>query len=357
MSHMLEKKTVRRHLDIVRNLKNSHEFYDTHVHPFEVFSDQFEYHASQEYEGLFTTGSARFTSPKLTSLSLGEQMDEKEKPDIQLRIELLLIRSLYVHTGPKLFSDHMMLSGIDKVLLLPVAPSSGGINSQMSAMAKMFGNDSRFLMGCSIPNSIENSQINKFVKQMVNQFDIKAIKLHPNITGIDMSASTGKERVENILCACNESRLPVIVHGGRSPILRNPAAAYSCIDNLERIDWGMTGQTVVIAHAGSYSCNLREIEHEVLPRLKKLLSLHNNLMVDISALKIDAMIAVLRNIDSDRILFGSDALYESQWSSIVKLLHVLSKTTSRIEGTFIKIASLNPSRHIFKHALEYAYAN
>jgi predicted TIM-barrel fold metal-dependent hydrolase len=244
------------------------------------------------------------------------------------------------------------------VLLLPVAPSSGGIKSQMRAMAKMFGNDRRFLMGCSIPNSIGSKEISKFVTQMVNQFDIKAIKLHPNITGIDLRSRIGKERVENILCACGESGLPLIIHGGRSPIVRNPvAASYSSIDNLESINWGKTGETVVIAHAGSYSCDLHETEQEVLPRLKKMLSLYANLMVDVSALEIDALLAVLKNIPIDRILFGSDALYESQWSSMVKVLYALSETTSHIEEQFIQIASINPSKYIFKHAIQSATAN
>ena len=91
-----------------------------------------------------------------------------------------------------------------------------------------------------------------------------------------------------------------------------------------------------------------------IDNLWHLLLLHNNLMIDISALEIDALIAVLKNIDCDRILFGSDALYESQWSSIVKLLHALSKTTSHFEETFVQIACINPSRYIFRHGLQYA---
>ena len=146
----------------------------------------------------------------------------------------------------------------------------------------------------------------------------------------------------------------MVVHGGRSTILKNPeTAAYGSIDNLESINWGISSETVIIAHAGAYAYNLKEAEQEVFPRLKKMLSRHDNLMVDISALDIESLIFVLNNIDVEKILFGSDALYESQWASIVKLWCALLKTMPNINEAFIQIAGRNPLRCINKDTAPY----
>jgi len=67
-------------------------------------------------------------------------------------------------------------------------------------------------------------------------------------------------------------------------------------------------------------------------------------MIDVSALDIEALTLVLKNIELERVLFGSDALYETQWFAVVKLLYVLSGMTADSEKDFIQIAAINPSR-------------
>jgi predicted TIM-barrel fold metal-dependent hydrolase len=258
------------------------------------------------------------------------------------------MRRTYAHTGSAVFAAHMIASCSDKVLLLPVATPGRTITGQMHEIAKMFGDHKRFSVGCSVPNTIKTANIGDFIKKMIGRFRIKAIKLHPNISEIDISSSDGKERVESLLVASSESDLPVIVHGGRNDVLRDPKTRnYSCIDNLKKINWGVGGYTVVIAHAGALCCTLNEMDQDILPKIKKLLAKHDNLMVDISGLDISALVLVLKEIDHGRILFGSDALYNSQWASVAKLMTALQMAKYKVEKEFIAIASANPAKYIF----------
>ena len=342
----IEERDVKKYLEAAKNIKNGYEIYDTHVHPFELIFNQFEYQANPNKPDLYGIKGAKYIPPEISSIHLSTNDDKDSLTSKwQKKIFYLMIRRLYGHSGPKVFGDHMELSGIDKSILLPVTQPKESTDPMMLLMAKMFGKDKRFLMSGAISNFIKNEQIKQKIKELIEQFGIRAIKFHPNVSEVDLNTSYGKERTEAILCACGECGLPLIIHGGRSSILKNTeTAAYSSIYNLECINWGVSQNTVIIAHAGAYSCELQELENEILPRLNKMLLKYDNLMIDVSALDIEALTIVLKNIELERVLFGSDALYETQWFAIVKLLYVLSGMTADSEKDFIQIAAINPSR-------------
>jgi hypothetical protein len=107
------------------------------------------------------------------------------------------------------------------------------------------------------------------------------------------------------------SRGDRLVHGGRTHTgLDAGARDYACIQHLAGIAWREAKVPVVIAHAGCFGCALDEIEREVLPRLDAMLAANDNLSVDLSAPEHDVMALVLARVGIDRVLFGSDALYE-----------------------------------------------
>lgn len=348
---MIDEAGVKKYISIIKELKANFVFYDSHAHPFDIIFDQVDYHKDKTKNGLFSTNGCDFISPKLTSLAIGQKDSDDNNADqtLQSKISLMLIRRLYSHIGSCVFSKHMDLCGIDKSLLLPVAPASGLVENQMRSMAKLYGTDNRFEAGTSIPNSIRNADIYQFIDEMINLYNVKAVKIHPNVTEINMATPQGKQRLHVVLSACGELGIPLIVHGGRSKILKNiRASEYGCIDNLKDVDWSLCKSTVVIAHAGGHSCTVNEIKRDVIPNLKKMLRAHDHLMVDIAALNIHALNTVFQEIETDRILFGTDALYKPQWFSVVKVMHTLTKLFSKVNEKFIQIASINPSKYIFK---------
>lgn len=346
----MTKQEVSNYLQVLKELKGQYKFFDVHVHPYEIIFNLFTYSPDHLHEGLYGLGETPFRPPDITELGFSRMLQPPmQNQNLRPEFNLLTLRRIYSHTGPMLLGRQMELSGIDKVLLLPVAPSKNGGDKSWEAMVRMFNQDERFSFGLSIPNTVELYHINRFVDEKVNNYKITAIKLHPNITEINLGSEKGKERVEAILETCRKFKLPLIIHGGRSPILKNPyAKEFGLIKNFMEINWNLSHEVVVIAHAGGYGCNLTEMEQDVLPSLKKLLSRYANLMVDISGLEIDSLIVILKNIDLERIFFGSDALYAAQWVVLVKLALAIERERMNLEGTLVQIASINPSKYIFK---------
>ena len=155
-----------------------------------------------------------------------------------------------------------------------------------------------------------------------------------NVTGIDLYTFKGKERIECILSACGKFNLPLIVHGGRSPILKNAkSSSYASINNLKNIDWSISKAPVILAHAGAFGCSINEVEDEIFPILKILFSSHSNLVIDISAIDIDILAFLIKRIGESRMLFGSDALYIPQWENIVKF-PIITKISIYVNAMF-----------------------
>jgi hypothetical protein len=341
-------------LACARELQDGSPWIDIHVSPFEVIFNAFRYVPNPSQDGIFSLDNSAYKAPSVGPLRLEADLKKAVNESRQQeasRMSILLYRQAYAHIGPRVLGDQMKLSGISQSLLLPVfQPESSG-NEEMELVHRLYGGDGRFLLGYCIPNSIANADIVSNIKAAISRYEIKAIKLHPNITGIDLSTPVGKRRVEAILAACQEAGLPLVVHGGISPVIKNPMTGkYSSSLNLSQINWSITTKPVVISHAGMMGASLAEIENELLPYLKLILSRHDHIMIDISALELTALCLVLKNVDPGRIVFGSDFYYFSQWGAIVKLLHALKLLFSQFEDRFIKIVARNPAKVIQKGA-------
>ena len=122
---------------------------------------------------------------------------------------------------------------------------------------------------------------------------------------------------------------------------------YAALGNLCQINWSITSTPVVISHAGMMGHSLHEI-NDLMDLLMRILSTHNNVIVNISALDLDALKLILQKIDRDRIVFGSDAFYFPQWTAAVKLFRALEETRSNVEEAFIKIAGDNPAKFLLQ---------
>lgn len=348
---MLEPKEIKKYLDIINDLRRKIFIYDMHTHPFEVLSNDMDYIRCKNDLEIYSKKGKKFIPPKILKCIPECKNNNTLALDTELLryISRMLMKKQYCHTGPGVFKAHMDLCGIDKSLLLPVAPSMDDMEDQMRCMARMFGSDNRFALGTSVPNTTSNDDIDSFLNQMITRYHIKAVKLHPNITEIDVGSNSGRTRVESILWACEKYDIPLIVHGGGSWQLKNQKASVcASINNLKCINWSRYCTKVVIAHAGFHSSSLHQIETDILPALVKMLKSNDNVFVDVSDLKVDELILVFRNIETSKIVFGSDALYNHQWSAIVKTMHALLEAECPIEESFCQIASINPSKHIFK---------
>ena len=348
---MTKEETVN-YLNIIKEIGKSITLIDIHTHPFDIIFNNFIYSKNPDLDGIYSIKNSIYALPKVSSYPAKQYSEGNVRQfnkNLNMKLSLLTLRQTYGHTGPGVFKDHMKLSGINKIFLLPVLNAHETDNSQMDLLTSIFGHDESFLFGYCIPNSIQNEEITKVVQDAVHKYNIKVLKLHPNITGINLTSTNGRERVERILEASRGAKLPIVVHGGRSSIVKNlEAMSYSTLSNLQHIDWNISKEAIVIAHAGMFEHDITEINTEIVPILKKMLSKYDNLFVDISGLSDEELYLVLRNVDINRIIFGSDALYNKQWLAVVNLFQVLQKSVSNYEESFIAIASINSKRIIKK---------
>ena len=344
---MLKVIESKKYLQIALDLKKNYKFFDLHVHPYEIFREA--NNTFQNVKKIYKDNCETEKKGKqiIEDLIFDEEGKYNKISNIFMKNDALAQKfaKLYDYASPNLFKLYMDMSLIDKILFLPVALPIVKLNRQITQMNRLFGKDERFYLGSGIPSNLSNSGVYSYLREKKYKYDIKAVKVHPNVSEIDLFTKNGIERIECILYACDKLKLPLIIHGGRSPsiLLKNKKAAkYSIIENLEQIDWGISNYPVIIAHACSYGYEKYEMEKTVLPRVQNLILKFKKLFVDISGLNIEQIGKVLENLEIDRIVFGSDALYDSQWAGIVKLLYCLKEND--LEESFLKIVSFNPSK-------------
>ncbi len=341
---MLSIPQIQRYLDLAQDVGRSHPLVDAHVHATEIVFRQIQYREGSRAGEILSAVDRPFEPPRIAALRLTDATGVAQRFDAKTRnrASRLHFTNAYEHIGRQVLLEHMDLARIDRALLLPVAPRDGSVEEQMVTLLAFRGSVRRLLLGYSVPNGVPTSEVASDIRQAVATYGARAVKLHPNLSGIDLGQAPGMERVESILAACGSARLPVIVHGGRSPILGDePASRHARLQSLERVPWGRSAECVVIAHCGVFGYPPGEAAAEGVPILKRILARHENVVVDTSGLDFTLLVEMLRSLDPERVVFGSDAFYFPMWQAVVSLLHALATAGLPLEDSFARIASRN----------------
>lgn len=340
-----------KYLDLVKELKTCYPTYDIHLHPIEIFSNSGSYVKNKSNSGLFHLESRPYNPPRIDSLckiDLSAEVDTSL--NINSRIIRLLNRMAYSHSGPDVFNSHFQLAGLDKGLLLPVAPEHGCFRMQMKNIAAMFKGDPRFFMATSVPNNVRDDELVSYLIEDKNRYDVIALKIHPNITNIDTSSRNGKMRVERLMQASAAVNLPVIIHTGLSFIPASAQKRNTAISDFFDIEIPKS-VPVIFAHGGCFGHSIAEIESFILPNLKRILKRHSNTYVDVSGLEFPALTKLIDAVDYQRILFGSDGLYVAPAAILLKLIVAIKSSGKDLEQCLINILSKNPDKHIFREVV------
>lgn len=347
----LGKAEVERYLTIIRAIGSEHRLTDMHMHPFEVVFGAGRYAENRQTAGVWSTADLCYLPPAVGEMALTPQTAPAHDVPaaMQERLAMLGLRRLYVHTGPRCFGDQLLSSGISRGLLLPVTRPGTNADKDMALLARIFGDDARFLLGYSVPVETADADIAALVQRAMQLWGVRALKVHPCLSAINLCAASGRSRLEAILAAAGQAGLPVIMHGGTYPNIVEPCApCYGLLENIGRIDFNLTPHPVVIAHAGAFGLDPQQVASRLLPRLENLLHRYEHLSIDVSALSAEVMALVLSRVEPERIVFGSDALYELPWKSLIRLFVALEKTAvGRAEELLVRIAATN-SDHILR---------
>ncbi len=316
---------------------------DIHVHATEVVRDRIRYrdcsgsvypsNPDQPYQPL-EMAAVRLEEPKSAVTAMHNRMSE------------MAFQRAYRNTGPAVFLDQMDRAGVQRAVLLPVAHSTASLDDQLAVIDGMCRASSRFVAGFSVPSDVSTKDIGAFLRERQKRCQIGMLKVHPNICGVDLGSADGLQRIEAILSVANSLRIPVLFHGGCSPILGDtPAARFSVVDNLARIDWSLTAAPVVIAHFGIYGCRDHTTEASGATRAAflKLLDENPNLFTDTSGISYEAIRSMIDLVPTDRIVFGSDALYVPMYRQVALVMAAI-EDAGLPPSTMKSIAFDNPGR-------------
>ena len=328
-------------LDWARDLGKAYPFFDFHVHPYDVFTGDVGCQPDNLTKGLFSKGTSKYRSPVVDGRPELDGGLPFPGPEMQ-RALLLASRLAYAHTGSKVFADHLDQAGLSGALLLPVARVAGAAEEMVQASERMFFRDERLLPGCAFPIGIPAESLAGYFRSVRKKAKIRAIKLHPNLAGLDPLEKSGHDLIEATLESAGSLNLPVVVHGGRTEgIEPADAGEYGTLPRLATINWSLSSAPVIFAHAVCFALTKDEAI-DALPILINLFEEHPNLMADTSNLEPLILRLVLEKVDRRRLIFGSDALYVPIWKAWLRFIRALRQVSHKAEDELIRIAFLNP---------------
>lgn len=326
-----------------REVGKDHPFWDFHIHPFDALTGDVNYHLDDSVNGLFAKGSGRYHAPTPEFVAGSSDIDDSlQRSSYSERAVLLASRFTYLHTGPKVFTDQLDVAGISRAVLLPVVREAGFAVTMLNTMGMMFSADNRFILGCPFPVGISCDKLLTYFCWARDTWNVRVIKLHPNLIDLNPSEQCGRDILDATLDASVVLKLPIIVHGGKTPGLEHvEKREHSILSHLAEVNWGISSTPIIIAHAGCYGLDEDEIP-SALKLLNNLLEKYSNIMVDTSYLELPVLQKVLASVDCNRLIFGSDALYVPVWKAWVRFLKALRLVSSHPDEDLIRIASLNP---------------
>jgi predicted TIM-barrel fold metal-dependent hydrolase len=341
---------IERYLRMVGEIRSDWMTYDLHLHPTEIVFNFCDYIEDDEIPGLFRSGRGRYSVPSLEKIEERWQNGDKDDLGVErVQIARIFLRKIYSHTGPKVFCDYFDISGIDRGMLLTVAPRSQSFDKQLDLTYRMFKNHGRFRLAGSVPSHIQSAQVEGYLRRAMAEQEISAVKVHPNISGIDLTTLEGKERMEWTREACSILDLPLIIHTGRSNFVDAECHGLAELRNLRDINLDCK-IPIVLAHGGAYGCPLHEMEKDVMPILKRMLKKSPNMFVDVSALSYEKIKVLLSEVGTERLMFGSDALYENQCVMLGRVVWALEELGENVEAGLVAVLSRNPGTHIFRES-------
>jgi len=344
---MIEIKEIKYFFDYVDDMKRNLKFYDVHVHPFDVLYDDHIYKKIDD-NGLYCSNNLEYKKQEYYPVKIEQETDELSNGKTGKIFEKMIImkvNKIYAHAGPKVLDDVMKMSRIDNVFLLPVAGYIDTNNNRIENIKGIFGFNEKYVIGYSIENKLSNDYIEKDIRNNILLHDIKVIKIHPNITGINIGRQDGIERIEKILIAANMHKMIVVIHGGKSNINKySNMSEYSVMKNLRKINWNLTRYPIIISHAGIYGYNKQDDCNENMALVEDLMEKNDNIYVDIAGLGIKMLKELFARLNNEKVLFGSDSFYYEQWREVLKLFYILKEKHHNYESYFVRVMNKNPSK-------------
>jgi predicted TIM-barrel fold metal-dependent hydrolase len=262
----------------------------------------------------------------------------------QWRIERLAVRRLpgaavtaitdaYAHIGPRRIADEGAISGVDAAVLLALSPFC-----PPDEVHRFYGTSpSLCYLGSIDPHAIDPDAVEGEIRRQRDELGIIGLKLHPNLQAFfpipSDNPSPIAERLDRTYRAAEKLGLYVLLHSGSSNILpaahqteRYPQAAARAAGHFGPLDrfCDSSGRSrllddyrcpFVFAHLGSYGTSDPDYD-----RIFGLCERYPHVSYDTSNASPRLIARFVDRMGADRLLFGSDGLYNRQVAELVNCL-------------------------------------
>lgn len=228
-----------------------------------------------------------------------------------------IIKDTYCCISPKRILDEMDVALIDRAIFLPIAPwfpTESAVSCVVSSRMSTLGSINI--------HAIKEEEIKEKIHDMVVQFGIRGLKLHPNLQGFlpqpkDNPPALGA-KLKTLYATAEQEKLYILFHGGISflPNFIHPkynsqtrSRTFGKLSNFcneqGRSELFEKYQVpIVIAHLGHYG-----IPFPNYRLIKTIVNRFSNVYFDTSGVSPSVIAHSLACISYKRIVFGSDALY------------------------------------------------
>lgn len=289
---------------------------DTHVHSLDVMGVVHYADIKNEYN----TKKDYLTPGILEKLNYGKIATIGSKLSLKFSPEGVnnIIRKTYKEVAEKRILDEMDVSLVDRVVMLPVAP---WLSTKI--VKERFLSERLITLGSVDIHNIKLEEIDSFLKNLVANYKIKGIKLHSNLQNFKPQPSHNKKDLaEKLHCLykfAEREHLYLLFHGGVSfytdftdikykgdisrsrtnGILKNFCDSHGKSELFENYN-----VPIIIAHLGHYG--IMSPDYKLIKTISKKFA---NVCFDTAGVSPAFLRNVLNSIPSEKIVFGSDALY------------------------------------------------
>ncbi|KKQ55791.1 MAG: hypothetical protein US74_C0023G0017 [Parcubacteria group bacterium GW2011_GWA2_38_13] len=316
-------------IDIIRSLKDKEglKIYDSHVHPFDVMGAM-----SPEIRLNDNNFELRPTLIDKLKFNRTANILMRSASIVAPRFIENSVKEIYKKCSPEILLNEMDNSYVDVATLVPVCPWV-----TIDEIYKYYRNDRYIYLGSIDIQSINEKDIESEIERQVTQYNIKGLKLHPNLQGFYPQPSHNDEIIESklkkIYDIVSNKRLYILFHAGYTNLFSKNKSYrkkdYALLKNFIKNDGGSEifenySFPIVLAHLGNYAKIFKD--RSIIELIMKR---YSNIMFDTSGIDTPTIKWFLQNCGSTRLLFGSDAYYHNMKSSIGLCLECITRAVSK----------------------------
>lgn len=340
-------------IEYLKELKerNDLKIVDTHIHPLDVmgivhYTETLEEEYPQFVFKLGLLGKMNFNR-------VSNYISKKAFVHLQSIVKEE-IEKTYKKLGSKKIIKEMDEAQIDNIVLLPIEPWA-----TTSEVCERY-HDKRFFRLASIDiHGIKKEEIAEKIRMFKREYKIVGLKLHPNLQGFLPQPSQNNknlaEKLTEIYKVADKENLYLLFHGGLSSYTKYKNAKYPdyprSLNNAKIKNFiNLNGESelfkykvpIIIAHLGHFG------ENKIDKAAINLLAKQKNFFFDTAATSPKMIAEMIKLIGSERLLLGSDGVYNRMAHSAYLVYQAAKKTNKDVEKIMCDILGRNYFEKVIK---------